>query len=62
MWIEILIISAITLVLGVFGTLAWWKLADAAVPDEHKRFKTKHHDATPSVVVKISEQDSKSEP
>lgn len=62
MWTEIVIISAITLVLGVFGTLAWWKLADTGIPEQHKRFKTKHHDASPSVVVKVVDQDTTSKP
>ncbi len=39
MWKEILIISAIFLVLSVVGILLWWKLADQWVDEEHKRFK-----------------------
>ncbi len=39
MWIELIVISAVVGVLTVVGTLAWWKLADNWVDDEHKRFK-----------------------
>lgn len=39
MWTEILVISAVTGVLLVFGTLAWWKVGDQWVSEEHRRFK-----------------------
>ncbi len=49
MWIELIVISAVVGVLTVVGTLAWWKLADHWVDDEHKRFKPrKPRPQTPS--------------
>lgn len=52
MWTEILIFSVITVVFGVFGTLAWWKLADRWVSEEHRRFKSKPTSPTPGIVIK----------
>lgn len=54
MWTEIIVIGAIVGVLTVVGTLAWWKLADRWVDEEHKRFKTKADQSrTDAVVVRI---------
>lgn len=39
MWIELLIVTVITGVLLVFGTLLWWKIGDQWVSEEHKRFR-----------------------
>lgn len=57
MWTEIIIVSAVTLVLGFFGTLWWWKLADRWVSEEHKRFKTKPKSPEGSNVVVIKSED-----
>lgn len=52
MWINLLIIMAVTGVLLVFGTLAWWKIGDQWVSEEHKRFRKvdKKPDGTQIVV------------
>jgi hypothetical protein len=61
-WTEILIISIVTLVLGVGGTLFWWRLADDMVDEEHRRFKRRPAtgDTTDStkVVVTSPERDA----
>lgn len=51
MWTEIIVIGAIVGVLTVVGTVAWWKLADRWVDEEHKRFKTKPGQSRSDAVV-----------
>ena len=59
MWKEILVISAIFLVLSVASILTWWKLADKWVDDEHKRFKRSATDQRPKVVIRSDDPDDK---
>ncbi|MEK6703224.1 MAG: hypothetical protein AABZ53_13240 [Planctomycetota bacterium] len=60
MWTEILVISAIFLVLSVVAILVWWKLADQWVDDEHKRFKRgAPEDQPPKIVIRTDELDAK---
>jgi hypothetical protein len=57
MWTEIIIVSIATLVLGVVGTLWWWRLADAWVPEKHRRFQDKAASPDKSNVVVIKSED-----
>ena len=59
MWKEILVISAIFLVLSVASILTWWKLADKWVDDEHKRFKRSAADQRPKIVIRSDDPDDK---
>ncbi len=47
----LLIITAVTFVIGIPFLLWWWKLADLWVSADHKRFHPKQDD-TPRVVVR----------
>lgn len=47
----LLVITAITFVIGVPFLLWWWKLADMWVSADHRRFHPKRDD-TPRVVVR----------
>lgn len=54
MWTEIIVIGSVVGVLTVIGTVAWWKLADRWVDEEHKRFKTRpERHASDAVVVRL---------
>lgn len=62
MWTEIIVISSVIGVLTVIGTIAWWKLADRWVDEEHKRFRAKPADPSAQervVIVTRHDKDSR---